>query len=56
MAIPNGKLAPNLGKRGIKLDQNPGEEVTYTYFNMEDPVVGGYTPEKHWPRPMVQQT
>ncbi len=45
-AIPNGKLAPNLAKRGIKLDRNPGEEVTYTYFNMEDPIVGGYTPEK----------
>jgi ABC-type transport system substrate-binding protein len=45
-AIPNGKLAPNLAKRGIKLDRNPGEEVTYTYFNMEDPLVGGYTPDK----------
>ncbi len=45
-AIPNGRLAPNLQKLGMKLDRNPGEEVTFTYFAMENPVVGGYTPEK----------
>ena len=45
-AIPNSKLAPNLVKRGIKLDRNPGEEVTFTYFAMENPIVGGYTPDK----------
>ena len=46
VAIPNGKLAPNLAKRGIKIDRNPGVEVTFTYFAMENPLVGGYTPEK----------
>jgi ABC-type transport system substrate-binding protein len=46
VAIPNSKLAPNLAKRGIKLDRNPGVEVTFTYFAMENPIVGGYTPEK----------
>ncbi len=46
VAIPNGKLAPNLAKRGIKLERNPGEEVTFTYFAMENPVIGGYTPDK----------
>jgi ABC-type transport system substrate-binding protein len=46
VAIPNGKLAPNLAKRGIQLDRNPGVEVTFYYFAMENPIVGGYTPDK----------
>lgn len=35
-----------LARRGIRLDRNPGMEVTYSYFAMKDPVVGGYTPDK----------
>ncbi len=46
VAIPNNKLAPNLAKRGITMDRNPGVEVTFTYFAMENPIIGGYTPEK----------
>ncbi|MEO8936570.1 MAG: ABC transporter substrate-binding protein [Burkholderiaceae bacterium] len=46
VAIPNGKVAPNLARRGIKIDRNPGAELTFTYFAMENPIVGGYTPEK----------
>ena len=46
IAIPNGKLAPNLAKRRITMDRNAGVEVTFTYFAMENPVIGGYTPEK----------
>ena len=46
VAVPNNKLAPNLKKRGIVMEQNPLVDVTYTYFQMENPVVGGYTPEK----------
>jgi ABC-type transport system substrate-binding protein len=45
-AIPNNRLAPNLAKRGIRMDQIPAMDLTYNYFNMDDPVVGGYTPEK----------
>ena len=45
-AMPNNKLAPNLAKRGITMKQVPALDLTYMYFNMEDPVVGGYTPEK----------
>jgi ABC-type transport system substrate-binding protein len=45
-AAPNGKLAPNLAKRGIGMGRQANADVTYTYFNMEDPVVGGYTQEK----------
>lgn len=45
-AAPNNKLAPNLAKRGIQMEQTPLPDFTLIYFNMEDPVVGGYTPEK----------
>ncbi len=44
--IPNNKLAPNLVKKGIGLERKLGSDVTLTFFNMEDPIVGGYTPEK----------
>ena len=46
-AAPGGKLAPNLAKRGIRLrPRSPTPTGRSTYFNMEDPMVGGYTPEK----------
>ncbi len=44
--IPNNQLAPNLAKRGIVMERVPAPDVTMTYFNMEHPVVGGYTPDK----------
>lgn len=44
--IPNNKLAPNLVKRGITMERVPAPDVTVSYFNMEDPIVGGYTPDK----------
>jgi ABC-type transport system substrate-binding protein len=44
--IPNNELAPNLKRRGITMERTPGMELTYSYFGMKDPVVGGYTPEK----------
>jgi len=46
IAIPGGKLAPNLAKQSIRLDKTEEPDVTYTYFNMEDPVVGGYGRDK----------
>ena len=45
-AIPNNRLAPNLAKRGITMERVPVPEVGMSYFNMEDPTVGGYTPDK----------
>jgi ABC-type transport system substrate-binding protein len=45
-AMPNNKLAPNLAKKGIQMEQSPLLDITYLYFNMDDPVWGGYTPEK----------
>jgi ABC-type transport system substrate-binding protein len=46
VAMPNGKVAPNLEKQGIEAYRVAGSIVTMTYFNMDDPTVGGYTPEK----------
>jgi ABC-type transport system substrate-binding protein len=46
MAAPKGKLAPNLAKHGIQLYQTLAPDRVMVYFNMEDPLVGGYTPEK----------
>lgn len=45
-AIPNNRLAPNLVKRGMQMDRVPGSDITMTYFRMDDPMVGGYSPEK----------
>ncbi|SEL77246.1 ABC-type transport system, substrate-binding protein [Roseateles sp. YR242] len=45
-AMPNGKLAPNLAKQGMKAYRVTATDVMFTVFNMEDPVVGGYTPDK----------
>jgi len=45
-AFPNNQLAKPLAKRGIVMEQLPALDLTYNYFNMRDPVVGGYTPEK----------
>jgi ABC-type transport system substrate-binding protein len=46
LAMPNNKLARNLERRGIRMAQVPALDLTYAYFNMKDPTVGGYTPEK----------
>ncbi len=45
-AMPGGKLAPNLAKQGVIGYRTVGPEGVLTVFNMEDPVVGGYTPDK----------
>jgi ABC-type transport system substrate-binding protein len=45
-AIPNNKLAPNLAKRGIQMERVPLSDMTLFYFQMDHPVVGGYTPDK----------
>jgi ABC-type transport system substrate-binding protein len=44
IGAPGGKIAPNVAKRGIRLQRYLNADVAYSYFNMEDPVVGGYTP------------
>jgi ABC-type transport system substrate-binding protein len=44
IAAPNGKLAPNLARRGVELHRVVGADFTLFYFNMDDPVVGGNAP------------
>lgn len=46
VAMPGNQLAPNLAKQGITMTRYPRADISISYFNMEDPVVGGYTPEK----------
>lgn len=46
LAVPRGKLAPGLARRGIGFKQQLGADIVYTVFNLKDPVIGGYTPDK----------
>jgi ABC-type transport system substrate-binding protein len=46
LVVPHGHLAPNLEKQGLRLVRSLASDRTMYYFNMEDPIVGGYTPEK----------
>jgi len=46
IAMPNGRLAPNLARQGIAMTRYARADVSFSYYNMEDPVVGGYTPDK----------
>jgi ABC-type transport system substrate-binding protein len=43
---PDQKLKPELAKQGIFVGTGIQPSVVYTYFNMEDPVVGGLTKDK----------
>jgi ABC-type transport system substrate-binding protein len=43
-AIPHNRLAPNLVKQGIRMARTPLVDSAFTYFAMENPVVGGYAP------------
>ena len=44
--MPNGQVAPHLAKKGIRGYRTLNSDSAFTYFNMEDAVVGGYTPER----------
>jgi ABC-type transport system substrate-binding protein len=43
---PENKLKPDFASQGIILARGVQPAISYTYFNMEDPVVGGYAKEK----------
>jgi len=43
---PDGKLVPRLADQGVTLFKAIDPEITYTFFNFRDPVVGGFAPEK----------
>ena len=44
--MPNNRLAPNLAKKGMQMVRYPRADISYSYFAMEHPVVGGYEPHK----------
>ncbi len=46
IGMPQNKLAPNLAKDGVQAVRYERADVAISYFNMEDPIVGGYTPDK----------
>ena len=46
LAAPGGQLAPYLAKRGVRLNMQLQPDMTMSFFYMEHPVVGGYTPDK----------
>ena len=46
LAIPHNHPSPALAKAGIRAVRYSRSDVTFSYFNMDDPVVGGYTPDK----------
>jgi oligopeptide transport system substrate-binding protein len=40
----DNRLKPEFAKAGVRLERAVQPAVVYMYFNMDDPVVGGYTP------------
>ena len=44
--LPNGRLAPGLARQGVMVFREEQPEITYDVFNLDDAVVGGYTPER----------
>jgi ABC-type transport system substrate-binding protein len=45
-AMPGGKVAPNLARQGVQGYRYVRASTALSFFNMEDPVFGGYTPDK----------
>ena len=46
LAAPNGKLAPNLQRQGMRLYRVLGSDITMSIYNMDHPALGGFAPEK----------
>ncbi len=46
LIVPNGALAPNLVRRNIGVDRSPRANVDMMLFNMEHPLVGGYSEQQ----------
>jgi oligopeptide transport system substrate-binding protein len=42
----NDKLKPGFSAQGVQMWRATQPAISYTYFNMEDPVVGGYSNDK----------
>ena len=46
MAVPNGRLAPHLVRQGVAMHNYVYPAIWFDSFNMRDPVVGGYAPDR----------
>jgi ABC-type transport system substrate-binding protein len=46
VAAPGGVLAPHLARRRVRLARTALADITVTYFNMDHPMVGGYSADK----------
>jgi ABC-type transport system substrate-binding protein len=46
VALPGGRLAPHLARRGLRAERVVTPATFYTMFNMEHPLVGGYAPQQ----------
>ena len=46
LALPNGKPAPNLVRKHIQVERVPQIDVTVALYNMDNPVIGGYSPQR----------
>ena len=46
LAAPQRVIAPYLARRGIKLQRQLRPDMVMSFFYMDHPLVGGYTPEK----------
>ena len=44
--LENGKLSKELASKGVGHFRVMDPAIVFDYFNMDDPVVGGYTPDK----------
>ena len=45
-AMPEGRIAPYLARRGVRGQRELAPRIRLLWFNMNDPVVGGYTADK----------
>lgn len=44
--LQNGKLSPELASKGVKHQRALEPALSYDFFNLEDPIVGGLTPDR----------
>jgi ABC-type transport system substrate-binding protein len=46
VAIRDGKLVPELAKKGVRLSRTTDPDINYTYINTTDPEFGGFSKER----------
>ena len=46
LAMPGGELAPFLQRQQVRFERNVTPALNHSFFNFDDPLVGGYTADK----------